>query len=215
VSGYREPERSITQELDAETWDRMSTILELMGTPDREALVREALRRGLPPLEREADLIAARAVTICPRCSYSPLAPRDVGNTRMQSCFGCGGVWLDNASAAALLESLHPEVREMAMRADANAESPIRATNRPMDCAVCVERMEHRHFTTADVQLDVCVKHGTWFDSSELVRMIDVLMDCKRRRLEFEASVQSGNAEVARQIHALYEAERRRDKSFP
>jgi Zn-finger nucleic acid-binding protein len=205
MSGYREREYPITLTLDAELWQRLGSVMEMTGgQSDREAISLEALRRGLRAVESEANTVAARAVTRCPRCGHQPLEPRDVGSTRLQACLGCGGVWLDNDSAAALIESLDPEVRELASRATLNARVPV-ATDAALTCPVCEGAMELRRFTTAKVRLDICQKHGTWFDRFELARLVDVMTECRERRRELERVAGAVESEVS----AIYARVRR------
>lgn len=113
---------------------------------------------------------AAREVR-CPRCRKR-LAGVLVEAVELDGCPGCGGIWIDNASANAILAAPKPIFAELARRAAANATAPGAGAERPT-CACCpalLDRVEVR-----GVVLDVCGEHGTWFDAYELATLTETL----------------------------------------
>lgn len=104
----------------------------------------------------------------CPRCATT-LFFGDANGTALLGCGLCGGLWLDNASAQRVMSRYDDAVRELASRATTNATArpDVRA---PVSCAECGGAMQRKR--VADVELDLCPAHGTWFDAGELERVI-------------------------------------------
>lgn len=108
----------------------------------------------------------------------------------VDTCAGCGGIWLDAGELAALTEdSLAPPAEgatEASVRRTARSEEEIRYR----ECARCGEIMHRRNFgTISGVMIDECPRHGVFLDAGELH--------------EIEAFLQAGG-------QALGEAARRR-----
>ncbi len=108
---------------------------------------------------------------VCPRCA-SKLFFGEADGVEMLGCGACGGIWLDNASARKVMSRYDEAVAELAQRASINAKvrPDVRAA---VNCAECGAPMTRRQ--VADVELDFCGEHGTWFDAGELERVIEPL----------------------------------------
>ncbi len=212
MSDYREAAHQLTLALSAESHQAIRTAMTLVeGSVSAEEVALAALERGLPEIVAEAHLLAARAPRSCPRCRTS-LAAADVGPIRMQACGACGGVWLDNGSAREVTESLSPEVEELAQRAAHNAKTPTES-NDPIPCPVCTETMSHTDLPHARVRLDVCALHGTWFDRSELVQLLQVMRKRQQQAQELSRAIRGAEVDleltaVRRLYHAGYAAGR-------
>lgn len=119
------------------------------------------------------ELETTKAVTPCPRCSAALFAGK-VGHLDALGCGGCGGLWLDNAGSAAILERYDLDAERLARMVDGNAakrevRSPFEAVKGA--CPVCagpLSPVDHR-----GVRLDFCVEHGTFFDRGELARIVE------------------------------------------
>lgn len=119
----------------------------------------------------------------CPVCKVDLHAiPNRTGVAA--ACSTCFGIWLDNVCSRSVVTNLlEPAVKYVAQEADARAAQKQTAvaaegayrtaatraqTGDPRPCAQCGAAMAPSHVASANVTLDVCAAHGTWFDPGEL-----------------------------------------------
>ncbi len=114
---------------------------------------------------------ASAAEVRCPHCR-SRLVSIHVEEVELAGCGGCGGIWVDNASARSVLESPRSIFSELARRAGANARHRGRRQEQAV-CATCPALLNR--VRTHGVELDVCSDHGTWFDAYELEHLVVAL----------------------------------------
>ncbi len=139
---------------------------------------------GLEPVGRAGRLE-------CPDCKM-PLEAFDVGPGALHDCSVCGGQFVDHAALRDLLER-HEASGASAPRRERRAE-PVHY--RP--CPECAALMNRKNFGGASgVIVDVCRRHGTWFDLGELPRVM--------------AFVETGGVERARAREAEEAAQKKRD----
>jgi Zn-finger nucleic acid-binding protein len=156
----------------------------------------------------------------CPCCAGSPaLVARLVGGVLLDECPTCRGVWLDSAAVDRIVrerqEHSMSTLRQMAGPALSDpAVPPSAATGAPagqrrmyIQCPDCDQVMNRVNFARrSGIILDVCRGHGTWFDASELGRVVDFVMkggveDSQKREIEElreQARRAAANAEAAR-----------------
>lgn len=117
----------------------------------------------------------------CPRCTTKLFFGETDGIAL--GCGLCGGIWLDNASAQRVMARYDGAVAELASRATASATKrpDVRA---PVNCAECGASMQRKR--VGDVEIDLCLAHGTWFDAGELGRVIDPLRPVQMVPATFE-----------------------------
>jgi Zn-finger nucleic acid-binding protein len=119
---------------------------------------------GLAPIPRDGALA-------CPDCRL-PLSAFECGSTGLlHDCGGCGGQFVEIVALRDLIER-HDRLDVGLSRA---RTSPMRAETRVhyVACPVCGSMMNRRNFGGGSgVVVDVCSKHGTWFDSGELPRVL-------------------------------------------
>jgi Zn-finger nucleic acid-binding protein len=138
----------------------------------------------------------AKIEELCPRCKIDLQAIK-VGKTNLRECPKCEGLWVDMVSFQEICSDQEDQAAVMGMpmsiqNPDSNAIEPVRY--RP--CPVCKELMNRVNFAhCSHVIVDVCQKHGTWFDKDEL-----------RRIVEF---IRAGGLNKARELE-IQELERRR-----
>lgn len=104
----------------------------------------------------------------CPRCA----APLEVaeGDARTHECPRCGGIFVSREALAEIL--CRAEI------GGALAPPPPRAPSmldevRYVPCPLCHASMNRANFgKVSGVIVDVCAKHGTWFDAGELTRVV-------------------------------------------
>jgi Zn-finger nucleic acid-binding protein len=109
----------------------------------------------------------------CPHCKKR-LVTVKVGDVDLAGCGGCGGIWVDNASAKRLIASPQRVVIELADRASRNAKTqrpPRSATPTCPACPAILDRVRSHQ-----IELDICQEHGTWFDTYELQGLMRALL---------------------------------------
>jgi Zn-finger nucleic acid-binding protein len=112
----------------------------------------------------------------CPRCSR-PLVAHLTGDTLIDQCDGCGGLWIDQAAFDSLLARREQE--SAAAGALGSPRSGPTAVNVAagvvyLKCPECRQVMSRRNFARrSGVIVDVCHAHGLWFDRDELPKVLD------------------------------------------
>ena len=121
----------------------------------------------------------ATAVELCPRCKIG-LEPIKVGKTNLRECPKCEGLWVDMASFQEICSDQEDQAAVIGMplsipdpKADGDlAIEPVRY----QPCPVCKQLMNRVNFAhCSHVVVDVCQKHGTWFDKDELRRIVEFI----------------------------------------
>lgn len=117
----------------------------------------------------------------CPACATALTQLLDSIDV-VAGCAHCGGAWLDAASCAAVLagrlsdgakefvrhiESELPQLERTAFR---DAAKPVTDER---NCPVCKKPLGEVHLHDANLSVDACPDHGTFFDRGELLRVAD------------------------------------------
>lgn len=181
---------------------------------------------GVPAHVNPDGSTSARTCPACPASSPALLA-RLVGDVLLDECPTCHGVWLDAAavdrivrdrqssSLSTLRQMAAPELDQApaASLASPTPSSASLAAGQPpgrrmyIQCPDCDQVMNRVNFARrSGVILDVCRAHGTWFDATELGRVVDFVMkggveESQRREIEElreQARRAAGDAEAAR-----------------
>jgi Zn-finger nucleic acid-binding protein len=160
----------------------------------------------LAPAQGEPE---AATLHKCPRCS-SELVGHLLGETLLDECSGCGGVWIAAVAFEKLIKSRDEQAvvlsgsgpyleLEAYSQRGGTLEKP-----RYLPCPECSQLMNRKNFgNSSGVIVDVCKPHGFWFDRDELGRIIQFVMkgglDASRRReLErLELKMKEKRAEIA------------------
>ncbi len=122
----------------------------------------------------------------CPSCSApSALVARVVGGVLIDECPSCLGLWLDAAAVERLVRERQKEsldsLRQMmppepALSHAAEAAAPA-GRRMYISCPDCDQVMNRVNFARrSGIIVDVCRGHGTWFDASELPRVVDFVL---------------------------------------
>jgi Zn-finger nucleic acid-binding protein len=134
----------------------------------------------------------------CPRCLETPaaLATHLVGETLLDECNACGGVWIDAAAFAHLVKHRDEQAvlsvargPYVTLEAFGTSSLDVEAP-RYLPCPDCSQLMNRQNFaTTSGVIVDICRPHGIWFDRDELGRIVRFVMQggletARRRELE-------------------------------
>jgi Zn-finger nucleic acid-binding protein len=134
----------------------------------------------------------------CPRCAGA-LAVTAIGSAFLEECGACGGVWVDAQSFQQICQSREQQ------SAYVGAGSPVAAPSlgaaahhesvQYVKCPECGQLMNRMNFARhSGVVVDVCKRHGTWFDRDELRQIVefirggglDAARDKERAQLEVE-----------------------------
>jgi Zn-finger nucleic acid-binding protein len=120
-------------------------------------------------------MTAHRTALVCPRCathssSPPPLYAGSASQIVLHACGACGGVFLGTKCAAQLASSLPTDALQLASQVSDAAR--YRAdTAIALSCPVCHDSMQRSAIARAGVEIDLCAKHGTWYDRDELARV--------------------------------------------
>ncbi len=110
----------------------------------------------------------------CPQCRVR-LVTAQVAEVALHGCGRCGGIWLDNASARAVVTSPQRVFADLADRAGKNARAQAELREaRFVPCPHCEGNM--RRVPAHGLTVDVCDEHGTWFDPFELKHVVERLI---------------------------------------
>jgi Zn-finger nucleic acid-binding protein len=131
----------------------------------------------------------------CPRCS-AELMGHLLGETLLDECGGCGGVWVGATAFEKLVKSRDEQATVLSgskayleLEAYSQKTSTLE-TPRYLPCPECAQLMNRKNFgNVSGVIVDVCKPHGVWFDRDELGRIIQFVMkggldESRHRELE-------------------------------
>jgi Zn-finger nucleic acid-binding protein len=105
----------------------------------------------------------------CPRC-HIKLVPQQVNGIEHKACTQCKGEWIADAEMSEILEHMGIEGDE-----PLGSIKPVVGT---MPCPECKEPManELSYGKSKKVEVDICPKHGVWFDANELQPILEQVM---------------------------------------
>jgi len=121
--------------------------------------------------------VASEVPEICPHCRVA-LEAVVIGNTSLRECARCEGIW---ASADALQQICADREKQAAVLGIAShlpdvggAATDLKVHYLP--CPVCHELMNRVNFAhCSHVIVNVCGKHGTWFDKDQLRLIVEFI----------------------------------------
>ena len=126
--------------------------------------------------------VAARQDTIaesgrkCPRCLVQ-MQSVVIGQATVLECAGCSGLWLDTAS----FEKICADREQQSAVLGTASHLPSSAVTagsavRYVPCPECSQLMNRMNFARCSgVIIDLCKKHGIWFDCDELSRIVEFI----------------------------------------
>lgn len=121
----------------------------------------------------------------CPRCE-TRLEPLQIGVTELRECLRCDGMWADVGTFEHLCTTREERSAVLGFigNRERHAETMVAISYVP--CPDCGQLMNRSNFARASgVIIDVCKKHGVWFDAGELPKIIEF--------------IQKGGMEIARE----------------
>ena len=151
----------------------------------------------------------------CPRCDQQ-LGGRLVGDIVVDECVACHGLWMDHVAVK----------RVVTDRAQARAESLLGALPNTLKyeiqpagkmyikCPVCRVVMNRKLFAAGSgVVIDVCKNHGCFFDTGELPRIIEYVMEGGLEKAQ-RKEIDQEKALVAREKYAARAAAAENAKAY-
>lgn len=120
---------------------------------------------------------AAAKPELCPRCRVEMNAVV-VGGSNLRECPRCEGIWADADTLHQICEDKEKQSAVLGVAAHVAAADTVEleANIHYIPCPVCGELMNRVNFAQCShVIVDVCTKHGTWFDRDELRRIVEFI----------------------------------------
>jgi Zn-finger nucleic acid-binding protein len=108
----------------------------------------------------------------CTDC-HTPLEVIAEAAGSLLTCRKCGGQFVEHALLRSLLERHEQTGQAFPDGAYQRPPKPTLERVHYRPCAVCQQRMNRKNFGGASgVIVDVCARHGTWFDAGELPQVL-------------------------------------------
>lgn len=112
----------------------------------------------------------------CPRCR-SEMVLVTIGSAAVLECEQCFGLWLDAPSFEKICADREQQSAVMGAATHASAAHETSKIHY-VPCPECSQLMNRMNFARCSgVIVDVCKKHGTWFDRDELSRIVEFISD--------------------------------------
>jgi Zn-finger nucleic acid-binding protein len=149
-----------------------------------------------------AEWQASESGMPCPVCREAMLVGT-VGPNRLHECGKCYGIWLDTATFERVCREAERQAVSLEPRNLGQAYVTEVGPVRYRRCPVCDELMNRVNFAQCSgVVVDVCRQHGTWFDRSELQRIVEFVraggLDRGRERMKSELAAEVRYLEAVR-----------------
>jgi Zn-finger nucleic acid-binding protein len=136
----------------------------------------------------------------CPRCRSPLEVANAAADARTHECPRCGGIFVSRDALADILcrAEIGGTLPEVPSRVGSNVLGDVRY----LPCPLCHASMNRVNFgKISGVIVDVCSKHGTWFDAGELTRVVSFAasggLERSRAREREEKHVASVQAHAA------------------
>lgn len=114
----------------------------------------------------------------CPRCRV-PLEKVVLGTTRLLECARCDGLWVDVASFEHICADREEQSAVLGAAhfvGERKSVSGAAGGVRYVPCPECGQLMNRINFARCSgVVVDICKRHGTWFEKDELTRIVEFI----------------------------------------
>ncbi len=95
----------------------------------------------------------------CPRCGTTLIDARSA-----RGCESCGGLWIGIGDVQEMMQRMRVPLEPLKIPFHQVAREPL------LPCPTCKRPMEAHELYA--VPVDVCPKHGIWFDAQELAAVL-------------------------------------------
>lgn len=126
----------------------------------------------------------------CPRCNMS-LGLLQIASTSLRECEKCDGLWADSQTFEAICADSQKQSAVLGFIRERTPNADMLTKISYVRCPDCGEMMNRSNFARASgVIVDICSKHGVWFDSDELPKIVGFIkeggMEIVRNREKME-----------------------------
>jgi len=118
----------------------------------------------------------------CPRCDIAMFGA-ELETFEVTACGGCGGLWLDKQTRRRMARKRRSGAVRLAELA-ARKSTRTAQTESKVGCTICNKPMRRKRVKGTHVVVDVCAKHGTWFDREELPKVAHAVLERRFARAE-------------------------------
>jgi Zn-finger nucleic acid-binding protein len=124
----------------------------------------------------ERTEVATGTTSQCPHC-HVPLGAVTVGTTGLLECAKCEGLWVDNATFEQICQDRDKQAAVLGLPGSQPASEFVELEAiHYVPCPVCHSLMNRVNFAhCSHVIINVCTKHGTWFEKDELRKIIEFI----------------------------------------
>ncbi len=109
---------------------------------------------------------------ICSNCGHE-MAILVLNDTEIDYCLNCGSIWLDKGELDFIVsKGFSDSDIEKSILKDPSKECLKKEKKRK--CPICSKKMTKKLFIgeSSEIVLDICEKHGLWFDEGELYEVV-------------------------------------------
>jgi Zn-finger nucleic acid-binding protein len=122
-----------------------------------------------------AEVLEPEDPGACPRCK-SDLHSLKIGATIARECPRCGGFWMSSETFENLCADKEEQSAVINYAGSKSHELDPLPPVSYVPCPDCKQLMNRSNFArSSGVIIDLCKKHGVWFDSSELPKIIEFI----------------------------------------
>ena len=126
----------------------------------------------------------------CPRCNL-PLGLLEISSTSLRECEKCDGLWADSQTFEGICADSEKQSAVLGFIGVRTAKSDMLTKISYVRCPDCGEMMNRSNFArSSGVIVDICRKHGVWFDADELPKIVGFIkeggMEIARNREKME-----------------------------
>ena len=157
----------------------------------------------------------------CPHCKTN-LEHKQIGSSKVCECAGCHGLWIEVATFEKICVDREKQSVVLGSASDAFVPGQHKANFkvRYVPCPVCSTLMHRTNFARCSgVIIDVCKRHGTWFDQDELHHIVQFIhaggLDLAREKEKAAALAAARRLENAKRDLATTPHQTRYGGSFP
>lgn len=127
--------------------------------------------------EAARAVVDSAAIERCPRCRVEMNAVV-IGSSDMRECPKCEGLWADKDTLQQICTDRERQAAVLGMPTVMGTDltGTVEKNIRYVPCPICRQLMNRVNFSRcSNVIVDVCARHGTWFDKDELRRIVEFI----------------------------------------
>ncbi len=141
----------------------------------------------------------------CPCCADHSLNSRQLGEDQVTvlECSCCGGLWLGHEVFTLLQKNARTQEIPWAGRSEEGIAKPPSRTEGPLyrNCCICHKYMSRRNFAQhSGVIVDICAKHGIWFDQGELEQILRKISSGELSQSSRKAQARRREREILKRV---------------